>query len=142
MEENHKMRNFHHSLIVVPATNKIKLSILTFPFDFRNAWESLGDAYLALGSFTAAIKSYQKVLDLDPNLVYPLFQIAVAKHLQGKHEEAVQEFRQALDIQPDFLPALKEHATSCLALMKVRLAANLNGLAADSCQEAVKSLAK
>lgn len=125
----------------VEAVNSLRVAVRLDASD-SNAWESLGDAYLALGSFTAAMKSYQKVLELKPGLAYPLLQIAVSKHLQEQHEEAVLEFREVLKFQPDFLPALNSHGVACLALMRERLGNNLTGLAADACQEAVTSLAR
>ena len=35
-----------------------------------NCWEALAEAYMARGSFTAAQKSFEKVLQLDSNSVY------------------------------------------------------------------------
>jgi len=109
-------------------------------FSFRNSWESLGDAYLKLGSFNAALKSYAKTVELDSNSVYALLQMARSKHMQELYDEAVVEFRQVLNMEPDLLIARTYHADSCLALMKSRLSQNLYGLARDSFQEAVDSL--
>lgn len=35
-----------------------------------NCWEALADAYLARGSFTAAHKAYEKVLQMNPGSEY------------------------------------------------------------------------
>jgi len=37
-----------------------------FP-DVANSWDSLGEAYMKAGDMEAATRSYQKVLDLNPN---------------------------------------------------------------------------
>ena len=36
-----------------------------------NCWESLADAYLARGSYTAALKAFEKVLTINHNSEYP-----------------------------------------------------------------------
>ena len=45
---------------------------LYFPGDSGdlNCWEALADAYLARGSFTAAHKAYEKVLQMNPGSEY------------------------------------------------------------------------
>lgn len=95
---------------------------------------------MSQGSYTSALKSYQKVTELDPSSIYPLLQIATVKHLIGSFVESINEFRIVMDLNPGYLPAKKGLAEACLSLMREHLAQNLNGLAADACQEAVSSL--
>lgn len=42
-------------------------------------WESLADAYLIRGAHTSALKSYQRALQLTPESLYPLIQLANIK---------------------------------------------------------------
>ncbi len=41
----------------------------------------LGDAYFAQGSFTAALKSYQKCVELNPESLYAMLQISIIKQV-------------------------------------------------------------
>lgn len=52
---------------------------IQYLFCFSNCWEVLGDAYLARKAYTAAQKSYQKVVQLRPGSLYPQLQIARIK---------------------------------------------------------------
>ncbi|KAG8237943.1 hypothetical protein J437_LFUL017317 [Ladona fulva] len=61
------------------AIKCLQSAIRSDPTD-RHCWESLADAYLARGSFLTALKSYQRVTELDSSAVYPSFQIASIKH--------------------------------------------------------------
>lgn len=46
-----------------------------------HCWESLADAYLARGAYTAALKCYQKTAELVPHSLYPLLQIATIRRV-------------------------------------------------------------
>lgn len=48
-------------------------------------WESLADAYLARGAYIAALKCYQKTVELTSNTLYPLLRIATIKRVCWKH---------------------------------------------------------
>jgi len=48
---------------------------------YSHCWESLADAYYGRGAYTAALKSYQRVLELDPDAVYPAFQVGTIKQV-------------------------------------------------------------
>lgn len=52
-----------------------------------HCWESLADAYYGRGAYTAALKSYQRVLEIDPDAVYPAFQMGTIKQV-SLHIEA------------------------------------------------------
>ena len=47
------------------AVPLLKLNVSIFPVD-GNLWDSLGEAYAAIGDKTNAIKSFEKALELKP----------------------------------------------------------------------------
>nr|CAD7400214.1 unnamed protein product [Timema poppensis] len=57
------------------AIDSLRIAIRSNPND-SHCWESLADAYYARGAYTAALKSYQRVVELSPGAVYPAYQIA------------------------------------------------------------------
>lgn len=58
-----------------------KIYINWFVFDCSHCWESLADAYYGRGAYTSALKSYQRVLELDPDAIYPAFQMGTIKQV-------------------------------------------------------------
>lgn len=102
----------------------------------------LADAYFYQGAYISAGKAYSKVIDLGATSVYALVQIAMVKHFMQEYEASIQSFREIIESYPHYLPALKGHAEVCITLVNQCIARNLNGLAMDSCQEAVDSLIK
>ena len=63
------------------------------------ALESLADAYKSRGSYSAALKAYDRVLALRPDdSIYAMFQIGTVKHLLGKYDEATVAFRYRLSM--------------------------------------------
>jgi tetratricopeptide (TPR) repeat protein len=48
------------------AIEVFKMNVAAFP-QSANVWDSLGEAYRAKGDPEAAIRNYQKALELDPN---------------------------------------------------------------------------
>ena len=61
---------------LVTFLSVFRLMIICF---FSFCWESLADAYMARGSYTSSLKSYQKSLSLNSNSIYSQFQIANIK---------------------------------------------------------------
>ena len=53
-------------------------NVIIFWFEIKfycsNMWECLADAYLKRGSFNAALKSFVKVIELNPDSEYALYQ--------------------------------------------------------------------
>ncbi|MCA9172344.1 MAG: tetratricopeptide repeat protein, partial [Planctomycetales bacterium] len=52
-----------------------------------------------------AVALLEASLRIDPNSVESLFRLAVAKGYQGKHEDAVNLYRRAIELKPDFTMA-------------------------------------
>jgi len=61
----------------------------------------------AFSTFQAALKAYDKVLQLDPDNLYANLQIGSIKSLLGYFDEARKAFEDILKLQPDNVPALK-----------------------------------
>lgn len=111
------------------------------PSDCR-IWESLGDAYMFRGAWHAALKSFQKVMQLSPGNMYAAFQIGTVKLRMEEYEDALMAFRQLLELSADYVPALQGQgeAAFCWA-RKLRQEQRL-GCARDCCQEAIDALTK
>ncbi|TRY80081.1 hypothetical protein TCAL_09328 [Tigriopus californicus] len=107
-----------------------------------NAWEGLADAYKARGSYTAALKSYDKVLKLIPSSVYARWQIGTIKHTVGEYEAAIESFRAILATHPDYVPALKGLGDSLLAQAKDYLLEGINRSVVTHCQESLVHITK
>ena len=77
------------------AILSLQSAIRTDPGD-AHAWEGLADAYRARGSYSAAMKAYDKVLRLCPESVYAELQIGVLKLTLGRHSDAIDHFRSVI----------------------------------------------
>ncbi len=56
-------------------------------------YSTLGGAYKVIGNYDQALKEYNEVLRLKPNLASPHCDIAFTYYLQNRFQEAVQEFK-------------------------------------------------
>jgi Tfp pilus assembly protein PilF len=54
-----------------------------------------------MGDLTSAEFQLRRALEKDPNLVNVRYNLGFALQLQGKMEEAIEAYRQALQIDPD-----------------------------------------
>ena len=66
-----------------------------------------GDAYMARGSFSSALKAFQRAAELDPDSIYAAYQSASIKQILGDYSEAIVQFESLLDQTPEYIPALK-----------------------------------
>lgn len=69
------------------------------------SYECLGDAYLAYGAHTAALKVFTKAAEINPNALYPLYQIAHIKQMVGENLEAIADYEAVLERDP--IPAVQ-----------------------------------
>ncbi|ESW29235.1 hypothetical protein PHAVU_002G054600 [Phaseolus vulgaris] len=83
-----------------------------------NLWEALGLAYQRLGRFTAAIKSYGRAIELDDTMVFALVESGNISMTLGSFSKGVEQFRQALEISPQCVPAQYGLALGLLGLAK------------------------
>ncbi|XP_071101530.1 superkiller complex protein 3-like [Haliotis cracherodii] len=108
----------------------------------NHVWECLAEAYLHRGSYTAALKTFTKAAELNPESVYSLFQIASIKQTLGEYPEAVAEYKTILEKSHNYVPALKGLGETLLLLARQHLTTCLDGLARDKCQEALVYLTR
>ncbi|XP_008799156.2 tetratricopeptide repeat protein SKI3 isoform X2 [Phoenix dactylifera] len=78
-------------------------------------WEALGLAYQCLGMFTAAIKSYGRVIELDDSRVFALIESGNIQLMLGSFRKGVEQFRHALEITPHNVSAHFGLASGLLA---------------------------
>ncbi|KAK8471871.1 hypothetical protein PHAVU_002G054600 [Phaseolus vulgaris] len=76
-----------------------------------NLWERLG-------RFTAAIKSYGRAIELDDTMVFALVESGNISMTLGSFSKGVEQFRQALEISPQCVPAQYGLALGLLGLAK------------------------
>nr|CAD7589451.1 unnamed protein product [Timema genevievae] len=121
------------------AIDSLRIAIRSNPND-SHCWESLADAYYARGAYTAALKSYQRVVELSPGAVYPAYQIASINQLIGLYNESVQQFKELVANNPKYVPALKGLGEAWLCLARNYKTRQLIGCCKDSCQHALDSI--
>ncbi|KAK7074327.1 hypothetical protein SK128_021742 [Halocaridina rubra] len=96
----------HHYVL-----NELTESILAFQYSLTinpkdgAGYECLGDALLARGAHTAALKVFKHAAELRPNAVYPLYQIAHLKQIVGENLEAIADYEAVLKRHP--IPAVE-----------------------------------
>jgi len=84
------------------------------------AWMSLGDLYAATGDMTRSGEAYQKVTELDPGNAHQIFYNLGALimnepgHGEADTRKAIQAFRKAVEIKPDYAQAYKQLAFALL----------------------------
>ncbi|CAH0550739.1 unnamed protein product [Brassicogethes aeneus] len=79
-----------------------------------HCWEALADSYFARGSYTSALKCYQKASELSEDTFYPSLQIATIKQILGEYAEAREEFSEILKVNQNDVLALKGLAETCM----------------------------
>lgn len=128
------------------ALKKFNDAITAFRMTLRedsedlSCWEGLADAYFQRGSYSSALKVYQKISELDPTNLYPKLQVANIKTTLKFHKEAVICFDQLLKDHPKFVPALTGMAEAHLGLCYYYLPQRLLGRCKDHAEEAIKYL--
>ncbi|XP_052248166.1 tetratricopeptide repeat protein 37-like isoform X1 [Dreissena polymorpha] len=105
-----------------------------------HVWECLGEAYMARGSYTAALKAFIRATELDQSSVYSLFQIASIKQALGQYTEALQEYTHILRQAEDYVPALKGLGETYVSIAHNHLSNCFHGRAKDTAELAVDCL--
>ncbi|XP_019852271.1 PREDICTED: tetratricopeptide repeat protein 37-like isoform X2 [Amphimedon queenslandica] len=91
---------------------KCYLKVLHQNVSDSNVWECLGEAYLSRGSNIAAMKAFEKATELNPQSIFSQYQVAAIQQLIGLLSEAVASYTRVLELQDDYVPALKGRAES------------------------------
>lgn len=102
----------------------------------------LGDAYLARGSFSAALKAFQRAGELDSTSVYSEYQKASIKQILGEYEEACAAFELLLSRTPDYIPALKGLAETIFCQATDYQAYGFVGRVVDCCSRILELLVR
>lgn len=103
-------------------------------------WQCLADAYFARGSYTSALKCYEKSLEFTENTLYPSLQKANIKKTLGIYNEANEEFKEILLNNEQYLPALKGLSETCICQAWECYRDQRLGTARDHAQSALKHL--
>ena len=118
-----------------------------------DAWESLADAYVARGSYNAALKAYDKTIKLEKENnpsesqcngigLYARLQIATIKHKLCHYADAVSDLTVILTEVSDYVPALKIFGETLLDQAQEFLDQGLSKNALQNCQHALDNLTR
>ena len=89
---------------ISPAVDACQAAARAAPEDV-GAWQALGDAYQARGSYVAAINAYGKVIELDGSAIAGRYQLAMVQGVLGNVNDAIELFESVVQLQPKYLPA-------------------------------------
>ncbi|XP_028161897.1 tetratricopeptide repeat protein 37 [Ostrinia furnacalis] len=107
------------------------------------AFECLADAYYSRGSFTSALRAYNKVMTMNPNKsVHCLTRIGYIYSLLTQYDDAIIAFKKVLTIDANSILALKGITETLINLAKKKVSANLYGSARDYAQCAIDYIMK
>lgn len=109
------------------------------PNDLRS-WEGLADSYLKRGSYTSALKIYQKICELTNNKFHPRLQVANIKSTLRYYNDAITAYAELLVEQPNSVPTLKGIAEAHLCLANQCFDLRWLGRAKHHVDESVKHL--
>ena len=124
---------------VGPAVDACQAAARAAPDD-PHAWQVLGDAYQARGSYIAAINAYGKVIELDDTTIAARFQMATVNGILGNVNEAIDQFEQVVALQSKYLPAHVGLADVWITNAAAQLAEGVHGSAVVGVQEALSAL--
>lgn len=113
--------------------------------DHKNttAFECLADAYYSRGSFTSALRAYNKVMSLDSDkAAHCLTRIGYIHSLLTQYNEAIATFEQVFKIEPYSFLALKGVAETWMRIAKKKADAKIYGSARDCAQHAIDYIIK
>ncbi|KAI5637937.1 tetratricopeptide repeat domain-containing protein [Phthorimaea operculella] len=107
------------------------------------AFECLADAYYSRGSFTSALRAYNKVMTLNPDHTsHCLTRMGYIYSLLTQYDEAITTFERVLQIDPSSLLALKGIAETWVKIAKKKESSKLYGSARDCAQNAINFITK
>lgn len=107
------------------------------------AFECLADAYYSRGSFTSALRAYNRVMILDPGkATHCLTRTGYIHNLLTQYEDAINTFEKVLLKDPHSVLALKGIADTWMRIAKKKEAAKLYGNAKDCAQLAINYITK
>jgi len=79
-----------------------RFQILPFVDGIRSFYyNNIGNAYEAQGRLDEAIASYQRALEINPNLAVALYNLGIVYEAQGRLDEVIARYQRALEINPN-----------------------------------------
>lgn len=102
-----------------------------------SCWLLLGESYACRGSFLAALKAFEKSIEIDPEQPYCISKAAAMQQALGRLPEAIELYNNVLKIQPTFLPALVSAADAWFNQGREFLSNLMFGAAIDAMQKAL-----
>lgn len=121
------------------AINGFRSALRKDPYDFAS-WEGLADSYFTRGSFSSALKVYQKTCELQPENLYSKLQEANIYTVLGMFSEAIVCFEKILEEDSEYVPALKGIAEAHLEMCYSCLGQRLLGRSREHAQKSVDYL--
>lgn len=103
-------------------------------------WESLADSYFGRGSYTSALKVFEKSVELNPENSYAKLQIARLKFILQQYQESISDYEELLKLNSDYLPALKGISESHFGRALYLNENHRSGRARDHCQSTLSYL--
>lgn len=97
-------------------------------------WESLADSYFGRGSYSSALKVFQKSVELNRSNSYAKLQIARLKFILQQYQESIVDYEDLLKLNAEFVPALKGIAESHFGRAFYLHENHRSGRARDHCQ--------
>jgi len=79
------------------------------------ATRNVGEAYLAGGNLTAALRELKKAEGMDPDDHITQFDIGLVYLYRERYDQAIQAFQRAIQLKPDFAPAINSLGNAYLA---------------------------
>ncbi|XP_063620724.1 superkiller complex protein 3 [Cydia splendana] len=107
------------------------------------AFECLADAYFSRGSYTSALRAYNKVMTANPSRSsHCLTKIGNIHSLLTQYEDAIATYENVLKIDANSMLALKGIAETWMRIAKKKVMAKVYGSARDCAQQAINYLIK
>ncbi|XP_065092594.1 tetratricopeptide repeat protein 37 [Ochlerotatus camptorhynchus] len=117
-------------------------TVIRYDVDNITSWEGLADAYMGRGSFTSAMKVFEKTAELKPDNPYPKLQLANIKNILKQHRDAIPLFEELLASNDKYFPAVKGIAEAHAGLCYYHLGQRLVGKSRDHAQSCVDFLTR
>lgn len=117
-------------------------TVIRYEVDNITAWEGLADAYMGRGSYTSAMKVFEKTAELKPDNPYPKLQLANIKNVLKQHRDAIPLFVELLTSNDKYFPALKGMAEAHAGLCYHYLGNRLLGRSREHAQNCVDYLTR
>jgi len=103
-----------------------------------NLWETLADAYYSRGSYEAALKTFDRAIQLGAEPTYPKLKMGVIYEHLGEGDLALATLAEL----GDYTPAVLEIAKSWLLIAKKKFNEGLTTAVVDAVEEAIGAAAR